>query len=63
MSHRIQVWSDRKMVTLHGAPVVHEGEPVLLFGTADERCEIACVKLDGDGRELLIARRDLEVAT
>lgn len=60
---RFQVWSNSKMVTLHGAPVVHEGEPRLLSGTADERCEIAAVKLDGDGRELLIARRDLEVLT
>lgn len=60
---RVQVWSDRKMVTLQGVLVpVPEGEPVLLFGVADERGPIAAVKLD-DGRELLIAREHLEVAS
>lgn len=59
---RVQVWSNRKMVTLQGAVVpVPEGEPVLLSGVADVRgAGVAAVKLD-DGRELLIATRDLEV--
>jgi hypothetical protein len=58
---RVQVWSDRKMVTLRGDVVpVPGGESLLLFGVADERGEVACVKLD-DGRELLIRRDHLEV--
>lgn len=61
---RVQVWSDRKMVTLQAAVVpVPEGDPVLLFGETDGRPgEVAVVRLD-DGREVLIAVRDLEVVT
>ncbi len=60
---RVQVWSDRKMVTLQAEVVpVPEGEPVLLSGVADGlRSGMAAVRLD-DGRELLIASRDLEEA-
>lgn len=58
----IRVLSTHKMVTLQGDVVRHEGEPVLLCGVADERGEVACVKLD-DGRELLIAREHLEVVS
>lgn len=59
---RVQVWSNRKMVTLQGEESpVPEGEPALLFGVADGmNATVAAVKLD-DGRELLIATRDLEV--
>ncbi len=32
---RVQVWSDRRMVTLQGAPVQSNGEPMLLHGVAD----------------------------
>ncbi len=58
---RVQVWSDRKMVTLFGELVpVPDGGPVLLSGVTDGRpATVAAVKLD-DGRELLIATRDLE---
>jgi hypothetical protein len=60
---RVQVWSDRKMVTLQAAVVPPpEGEPVLLLGVADDigmRSQVACVRFD-DGRELLISRRDIE---
>ncbi len=52
------------MVTLQAAVVpVPEGDPVLLFGETDGRPgEVAVVRLD-DGREVLIAVRDLEVVT
>ncbi len=58
---RVQVWSDRKMVTLQAEVVpVPDGGPTLLAGVADGmRHTVAAVKLD-DGRELLIATRDLE---
>ncbi len=58
---RVQVWSDRKMVTLQAVVVPPpEGEPVLLCGIADGMgSPVAAVRLD-DGRELLIASRDLE---
>jgi hypothetical protein len=50
------------MVTLQGAVVPPQGDPVLLCGVADDvgmRSSVAAVRLD-DGRELLIARRDIE---
>ena len=58
---RVQVWSNRRMVTLQGELVpVPEGGPVLLSGVADGmRHTIAYVKLD-DGREMLIATKHLE---
>ncbi len=57
---RVQVWSDRKMVTLQGALVPVPAEPTLLSGVADGmHAAVAAVKLD-DGRELLIATRDLD---
>ena len=57
---RVQVWSNRKMVTLRGE-LVPVPEPVLLHGVADSIAHPVCaVKLD-DGRELLIAREHLEV--
>ncbi len=57
---RVQVWSNRKMVTLQGDVVVPAGESDLLSGVSDgTSVGIAAVKLD-DGRELLIATRDLE---
>ncbi len=60
--NRVQVWSDRKMVTLRGELVLPpDGGRVLLSGVADARAGIAAVKLD-DGRELLIATQDLEDA-
>ncbi len=62
MTTRVQVWSNRKMVTLQAAVVpVPEGDPVLLYGETDGRPgEVTVVTLD-DGRQLLIAVRDLEV--
>ena len=60
---RIQVWSDREMVTPSTAKVVPaEGAPVLLQGTADDvrAGSVAYVCLD-DGREVLIAVSDLTV--
>lgn len=60
---RVQVWSNRRMVTLQAVVVPPpEGEPVLLFGIADDvgmRSPVACVRFD-DGRELLISRKDIE---
>ncbi len=48
------------MVTLQGALVPVSGEAVLLSGVADGiEHGVAAVKLD-DGRELLIASKDLE---
>ncbi len=63
MRPRVQVWSDRKMVTLQAEVVsVPEGPPVLLSGVADGVGHpVSAVRLD-DGRELLIASRDLEEA-
>ncbi len=59
---RVQVWSDRKMVTLRGAVVpAPPGEPALLQGVADGLIGgVTAVKLD-DGRELLIGVADLEI--
>lgn len=63
MSTRVQAWSHRKMVTLHGDPVIHEGAAVLLVGVADNLAHPVCaVRLD-DGREVLIRREHLEVVT
>lgn len=58
---RVKVRSDRKMVTLQGQPVHHDGEPVELFGVATTGAgNIQAVKFD-DGRELLVAVRDMEL--
>ncbi len=60
---RVQVWSNRKMVTLHAAVVpVLEGDPVLLFGEAHGQGEVVVVRFD-DGRELLVAVRALEAVS
>lgn len=61
---RVKVRSDRKMVTLQGQLVRHDGEPVELFGVATtDPGNVQAVKFD-DGRELLIAVSDLsEVAS
>lgn len=58
---RVKVRSDRKMVTLQGQPVHHDGEPVELFGVATtDPGNVQAVKFD-DGRELLVAVRDMEL--
>jgi len=57
---RVKVMSNRKMVTLQGQPVHHDGEPVELFGVATtDPGNVQAVRFD-DGRELLVAVRDME---
>lgn len=58
---RVSVSPAARLVTLHGVPVPRGDAP--LFGVADHiEHEVCAVRLD-DGREVLVARKDLEVVT
>ncbi len=59
---RVQVWSDRRMVTLQGDVIPQApGETVLLHGETDGRGGGAMWVRFDDGREVLIAAHDVEV--
>lgn len=56
---RVSITTDRKMVTLQGDVVPADATPTTLYGwIASPLVGVICVLLD-DGRELLVASKDV----